>query len=103
MTAYPTIGKCFATASILSALASGLQAADNKARIAEVEKLAAACDNGNQYGAYYIDAQPNEAVEKLKKDREGQWSIRINDQWRICFEWPKGAAGPENVEIVDYH
>ncbi len=70
MTAYPTIGKCFATASILSALASGLQAADNKARIAEVEKLAAACDNGNQYGAYYIDAQPKEAVEKLKKDNQ---------------------------------
>jgi hypothetical protein len=30
-------------------------------------------------------------------------SIRINDQWRICFEWPKGSTGPVNVEIVDYH
>ena len=33
----------------------------------------------------------------------GQYSIRINGQWRICFEWPQGAAGPSNVEIVDYH
>ena len=29
--------------------------------------------------------------------------MRINDQWRICFDWPDGAAGPSNVEIVDYH
>jgi plasmid maintenance system killer protein len=36
-------------------------------------------------------------------DRTGQYSIRINMQWRICFEWPRGAAGPSNVEIVDYH
>lgn len=34
---------------------------------------------------------------------QGQYSIRINDQWRICFEWPKGANGPVNVEITDYH
>jgi plasmid maintenance system killer protein len=34
---------------------------------------------------------------------QGQYSIRINDQWRICFEWPHGASGPINVEIVDYH
>ena len=31
------------------------------------------------------------------------FSIRINDQWRVCFEWPKDAPGPSNVEIVDYH
>jgi len=36
-------------------------------------------------------------------DRKGQYSIRINDQWRICFEWPKGGNGPVNVEITDYH
>ena len=41
--------------------------------------------------------------EALSGDREGQYSIRINDQWRICFEWPDGSAGPVNVEIVDYH
>ena len=42
-------------------------------------------------------------LEALKGKRQGQYSIRINDQWRICFEWPKGARGPVNVEIVDYH
>ena len=42
-------------------------------------------------------------LEALKSDRAGQHSIRINIQWRICFEWPRGASGPSNVEIVDYH
>ena len=42
-------------------------------------------------------------LEALKGDRKGQYSIRINQQWRICFEWPKDAPGPLNVEIVDYH
>jgi proteic killer suppression protein len=42
-------------------------------------------------------------LETLKGERAGQYSIRINDQWRICFEWPRGARGPSNVEIVDYH
>ena len=42
-------------------------------------------------------------LEALSGDRKGQYSIRINQQWRICFEWPQGADGPENVEIVDYH
>jgi proteic killer suppression protein len=42
-------------------------------------------------------------LEALKGDRAGQYSIRINMQWRICFEWPRGASGPSNVEIVDYH
>ena len=46
---------------------------------------------------------PGNHLEALKGDRKGQYSIRINDQWRICFEWPKGANGPINVEIVDYH
>jgi proteic killer suppression protein len=46
---------------------------------------------------------PGNRLETLKGDREGQYSIRINDRWRICFEWPKGASGPVNVEIVDYH
>jgi proteic killer suppression protein len=44
---------------------------------------------------------PANRLEKLSGDREGQWSIRINDQWRICFEWQEGDA--YNVEIVDYH
>jgi toxin HigB-1 len=42
-------------------------------------------------------------LEALKGDRQGQYSIRINDQWRICFEWPEGSPGPIKVEIVDYH
>ncbi|MDN5862656.1 MAG: type II toxin-antitoxin system RelE/ParE family toxin [Salinisphaera sp.] len=46
---------------------------------------------------------PGNRLEPLKGDRKGQYSIRLNDQWRICFEWPKGADGPENVEAVDYH
>jgi proteic killer suppression protein len=44
---------------------------------------------------------PGNRLEPLKGDRVGQWSIRINEQWRICFNWNKGEAG--NVEIVDYH
>jgi proteic killer suppression protein len=46
---------------------------------------------------------PGNRLEALKGDRKGQYSIRINDQWRICFEWPQGAPGPINVEIIDYH
>jgi proteic killer suppression protein len=46
---------------------------------------------------------PGNRLEALKGDRQGQYSIRINDQWRICFEWPKGSPGPVHVEIVDYH
>ena len=42
-------------------------------------------------------------LEALRGRRKGQWSIRITDQWRICFEWPEGSPGPGNVEIVDYH
>jgi toxin HigB-1 len=44
---------------------------------------------------------PANRLEKLSGDRTGQYSIRINDQWRICFEWDTGDA--QNVEIVDYH
>ena len=42
-------------------------------------------------------------LEALKGNRKGQYSIRVNERWRICFEWPVDKAGPENVEIVDYH
>ncbi|MGW5642626.1 type II toxin-antitoxin system RelE/ParE family toxin [Saccharopolyspora sp. NPDC003752] len=44
---------------------------------------------------------PGNRLEKLNGDRAGKYSIRVNQQWRICFEWT--SAGPENVEIVDYH
>jgi proteic killer suppression protein len=46
---------------------------------------------------------PGNRFEALTGNRKGQYSIRINDQWRICFEWPDRAPGPSNVEIVDYH
>jgi proteic killer suppression protein len=46
---------------------------------------------------------PSNRLEALKGDRAGQFSIRINKQWRICFEWPRSAAGLSNVEITDYH
>jgi toxin HigB-1 len=42
-------------------------------------------------------------LETLKEDRRGQYSIRINEQWRICFRWGKDETGPSQVEIVDYH
>ena len=48
-----------------------------------------------------LRVSPANRLEKLKGDREGQWSIRINDQWRVCFTWRDGNA--HNVEIVDYH
>ena len=44
---------------------------------------------------------PGNQLEALKGDRKGQHSIRINEQWRICFRWTEG--GPHDVEIVDYH
>jgi plasmid maintenance system killer protein len=37
------------------------------------------------------------------RDRIGQYSIRINQQWRVCFEWPEGQTGPSSVEIIEYH
>jgi proteic killer suppression protein len=47
-----------------------------------------------------LRSPPGNRLEALKGDRKGQYSIRINDQWRICFRWDDGA---EDVEIVDYH
>ncbi len=47
-----------------------------------------------------LRSPPGNRLEALKGDRKGQYSIRINDQWRICFRWDEGA---EAVEIVDYH
>src|SRR5207253_4793254 len=50
-----------------------------------------------------LAALPGNRFEALVGDRKGQYSIRINDQWRACFEWADRAPGPPNVEIVDYH
>jgi len=48
-----------------------------------------------------LRAPPNNRLEALKGDREGQYSIRINDRWRVCFRWTP--EGPIDVEIIDYH
>jgi toxin HigB-1 len=50
-----------------------------------------------------LAALPGNRFEALAGSRKGQYSIRINDQWRICFEWPSPSPVPSNVEIVDYH
>jgi proteic killer suppression protein len=63
----------------------------------KLDRLEAATSLGD------LAALPGNHFEALKGDRRGQYSIRINDQWRICFEWTAGAPGPSNVEIVDYH
>ena len=49
----------------------------------------------------FLRSPPGNRLEALKNDRLGQHSIRINAQWRLCFRWT--TAGPEDVEIVDYH
>ena len=49
----------------------------------------------------FLRSPPGNRLEALKGKRDGQHSIRVNDQWRICFRWTP--AGPEDVEIVDYH
>ena len=49
----------------------------------------------------FLRAPPGNRLEALKGNRAGQYSIRINDQWRVCFVWTE--TGPADVEIVDYH
>ena len=49
----------------------------------------------------FLRAPPGNRLEALKGDRAGQYSIRVNDQFRLCFRWTE--TGPEDVEIVDYH
>lgn len=61
----------------------------------KLEMLAAASKLGS------LRIPPSNRLEKLKGDRAGQFSVRINDQWRICFKWKVGDA--HDVEIVDYH
>ncbi|CAN5506192.1 type II toxin-antitoxin system RelE/ParE family toxin [soil metagenome] len=46
---------------------------------------------------------PGHRFEAMQGDRQGQYSIRVNDQWRICFEWPDDQTGAVSIEIVDYH
>ena len=69
---------------------------DRSARL-KLDRLEAATSLGD------LAALPGNRFEVLLGDRKGQYSIRINDQWRLCFEWPARSPGPSNVEIVDYH
>jgi len=50
-----------------------------------------------------LAALPGNRLEALRGDRKGEFSIRVNDQWRVCFKWDQGALGPSDVEVVDYH
>jgi len=50
-----------------------------------------------------IAAFPGHRMEKLKGSKIGTYSVRINDQWRVCLNWPQGANGPEKVIIIAYH
>lgn len=52
-------------------------------------------------GVEDLKTPPGNRLHKLSGDREGQWSVSVNNQFRICFRW--GAEGPEGVEFVDYH
>ncbi len=61
----------------------------------KLDQLAGADDLGQ------LKVPPGNRLELLRGSRKGQYSIRINDQWRICFRWP--ATGPQDAEIVDYH
>lgn len=55
----------------------------------------------NAHAVEDLRIPPNNRLEKLKGNRAGQYSIRINDQWRLCFRWEDGNA--HDVEIIDYH
>ena len=67
----------------------------DRAALRKLEMLNAAADLS------VLAAVPGNRLERLKRNRHGQHSIRINDQWRVCFVWRKGDA--YDVEIVDYH
>lgn len=66
-----------------------------KAALRKLRMLNAAVTLGD------LRALPGNRLEKLRGDREGQWSIRVTDQWRLCFDWKDGDA--YGVELVDYH
>ena len=50
-----------------------------------------------------LRALPSNRLEMLHGKRKGQWSIRVNSKWRLCFIWNQGDTGPSDVEAVDYH
>lgn len=74
-----------------------LQGVPQKRGLAALARLYAASQ------LYDLHNPPGNRFEALRGDREGQYSIRINDQWRICFEWDAASQSAFNLEIVDYH
>lgn len=72
-------------------------------RFVNIERVAL-CKIEQLHASQVLDdmrAPPGNRLEALAGDRAGQWSVRINEQWRVCFRW--SAQGAEDVEIVDYH
>ena len=67
--------------------------------INHAERKLAALDSAKELRD--LRSPPGNRLHALERDRDGQHSISINDQWRVCFVWTEN--GPENVEIVDYH
>ncbi|NBC21397.1 MAG: plasmid maintenance system killer protein [Alphaproteobacteria bacterium] len=68
---------------------------------AQAGRRLAALDSATSLGD--LNALPGNRLEALRGDRDGQYSIRINRQWRIVFRWASGEPGPSEVAIVDYH
>lgn len=88
--------KCKDTQKIYDGNVSRKFPADIQSRAARKLSMLNAAENVDD-----LRIPPSNRLEKLSGDRDGQYSIRINDKWRICFEWIDNES--ENVEIVDYH
>jgi len=84
---------------VTQALYEGKSPRRFKVILAVVERKLAQLDAAQTLD--FLKAPPGNRLESLKGDRKGQHSIRVNDQWRICFVWSN--VGPADVEIVDYH
>jgi proteic killer suppression protein len=87
--------RCAETERVFNGLHSAKFQRIERAALRKLEMLNAAID------LRVLATVPGNRLERLKGDRRGRYSIRINDQWRVCFAWRKGDA--HEVEIVDYH
>lgn len=87
--------RCADTRALFEGKSSKRFRAIEKIAIRKLQQVYAAADLS------FLRVPPGNRLEKLHRDRTGQWSIRINDQWRVCFEWHDSRA--VNIEIVDYH
>ena len=81
-------------------LAAGEKVRQREPSRRQAEKRLRILDAATSWGD--LAALNSNRLEGLKGDRKGQYSIRINDQWRSCFQWPKDEPGPSHVEIADY-